>query len=100
MKIVKLNRRHNAYKKWGFPVGIRFDSWNESARAADVYLSKTYNTVSYQRPDCVWSQVRVQWYANWGNKSKNSNGEHQSRPYWIFLRNEADVSAVLLTIDR
>ena len=98
MKIVKLNRRHNAHKKWGFPIGIRFDSWDSNARATDVYLSNLYKTASYQRPDCGWSTVRVQWYAAWGNKSKNTNKDlNPHRPYWIFLRNEADVTMLVLS---
>lgn len=97
MKIVKLNRRHTAFKKWGFPIGIRFESWGNNARAADVYLSNLYKTASYQRPDCVWSNVRVQWYASWGNKSKNTKNLNPCRPYWIFLRNEADVTMLMLS---
>ena len=98
MKIVKLNRRHTAFKKWGFPIGIRFDAWDNSARAADVYLSNIYKTASYQRPDCTWSKVRVQWYAAWGNKSKNTDKDlNPCRPYWIFLRNKADVTMLVLS---
>jgi len=97
MKIVKLNRRHTAFKKWGFPIGIRFDAWDDTARAADTYLSNTYNTASYQRPDCSWSKVRVQWYGNWGNKSKNFKDLCPRRPYWIYLRNEADLTMLVLS---
>jgi hypothetical protein len=97
MKIVKLNRRHTAFKKWGFPVGIRFDCWDNNAKAADMYLSKTYYTASYQRPDCTWSKVRVQWYGSWGNKSKICKDLIPRRPYWIYLRNEADLTMLMLS---
>ena len=97
MKIVKLNKRHTAFKKFGFPIGIRFDCWDDSARAADVYLSNAYKTSSYQRPDSAWSTVRVQWYAAWGNKSKNFKDLTPRRPYWIYLRNEADLTMLMLS---
>lgn len=98
MKIVKLTKRHNAFKKWGFPIGLRFDCWDDNARAADVYLSNTYKTASYQRPDSSWSKVRVQWYGAWGQarKCKTSNLVPR-RPYWIYLRNEADVTMLVLS---
>ena len=98
MKIVKLNRRHTAFKKWGFPVGIRFDCWDTTARSADVYLSNTYNTASYQRPDSAWCVGQVNWYGTFGNKSRGENSDPYSRrPYWIYLRNEADLTMLVLS---
>ena len=93
MKIIKLDRRHKAYKKYSFSHAIRFDSyWSSNAEFVAKYLEEIHKTPSYQRPDSVYSKGETNWYANFGHKSKGDC----LRPYWIYLRNESDVTLLVL----
>lgn len=94
MKVVKLNRRYRANRLYGFSHAIRYDVWITSdATVAERYLEKVYKTSSYQRPDSRWGKGPVNWYGEFGHRPKGS----KMRPYWIYLRNEADVTMLLLS---
>ena len=100
MKIVKLSNRHKAYKKWGFAVGIRFTEYGSDARQVCDYLENAYKTASYQKPYWRWSDTKIEWYADFGNRPARSihiMKDYRPRPYWIYLKNEADISMLILT---
>ena len=103
MKIVKLNRRHKAHKKWGFAMAVRYREYGSDARRVCEYLENTYKTASYQKPDwhwSKWSQIKIEWYAYFGNRpARNADimDDYRPRPSWIYLKNEADVSMLILT---
>ena len=100
MKIVKLSNRHKAHKKWGFAVGIRFTEYGSDARQVCEYLENAYKTYSYQKPYWRWSDTKIEWYADFGNRPARSihiMNDYRPRPYWIYLKNEADISMLILT---
>ena len=100
MKIVKLSNRHKAHKKWGFAVGIRFTEYGRDARQVCEYLENAYKTYSYQKPYWRWSNTKIEWYADFGNRPARSihiMNDYRPRPYWIYLKNEADISMLILT---
>ena len=100
MKIVKLSNRHKAHKKWGFAIGIRFTEYGSDARQVCEYLENAYKTYSYQKPYWRWSDTKIEWYADFGNrpaKSIHIMNDYRPRPYWIYLKNEADISMLILT---
>ena len=83
MKVIKLHP-HNSAWKYGFTHALRFDGWNTQAARAEDFLYKMYNTATYDR--------KGPYYSKFGYKHKNAN----SKPYWINLRNEADITVLLL----
>lgn len=100
MKIVKLSNRHKAHKKWGFAIGIRYNDYRIDSRRVCEYLESIYKTASYQKPDWRWSNTKIEWYADFGNRparSTHSMNDYRPRPYWIYLKNEADISMLILT---
>lgn len=88
MKLVKLNRRHKAFKELHHKWAFRFDS----------YDSKICNKIERIMQDMHGSQYSWNSTACW----KASFGSHvrgnSYRPYWISFTNEADATAVLLQV--
>lgn len=94
MQVVKLNNRHNAFKRHGFTAGLRFDKgWDRDAKVVERYLESVYNTSAYIRPG-MWGNKPVNWYGQYGHKTKGQ----ECAPFWIYLRNESDLSAIMLAI--
>jgi hypothetical protein len=94
MKVIKLNRRYRAHKVYGFSHAIRYDTWlTADTTVAERFLEKAHKTPSYQRPDSPWGKGPVNWYSEFGHRSSRNS----QRPYWIYLRNEADVIMMLLS---
>lgn len=93
MKIVKLNNRFKIHQLQGFELALRFDSYGPEAREYE----KIVNTVCGK--ECwLWKWQRGQtgdWATGWSNATKSG----ESRPYWIYLRKESLLSAVLLLKD-
>jgi len=86
MKIVKLNRRYTAYKS-GFTHALRFTTWGKSAGEIEQFLTKRYGH------QYSWQRERGQWSSNFGSPPRGET----VRPYWINLKNEADISMILLS---
>jgi hypothetical protein len=86
MKVVKLNRRYKAYKE-GFTHALRFDHWEKNAGDIEQFLTKRYGS-QYN-----WNKPQSQWTSGFGSRPSSSD----SRPYWINLRRESDVSMILLS---
>jgi hypothetical protein len=79
-KPVKLDRRHKAFS-WGYTYAIRFNLWDWQSRKIETYLSKIY-------PETEWeAQYRSKWYGDFRSK----------RTYWIYFRDGADLTLVLLS---
>lgn len=89
MKVVKVGRRWKLYEQ-GFPVAIRFESW------ADCRDSKIEDWLRTNR-GYEYAQ-HSQWKSHWGTSTKLTSAGHSSRPYFIGLRTEADVTVVLLAL--
>jgi len=88
MKVVKLDRRYKAYKE-GFTHALRFDHWEKHAGDIEQFLTKRYGSQYnwYKR------HSNSQWSSNFGSRPSRSD----SRPFWINLRNETDISMILLS---
>lgn len=88
MKLVKLNRRHKAFKEYGHQWAFRWDS----------YDSKSCPKVEKIMQDMHGSQWRWNknesrtWQANFGHATRGN----VYRPYWISFTDEADATVVLL----
>lgn len=86
MKVVKLNRRYKAYKE-GFTHALRFDHWEKHAGDIEQFLTNRYGS------QYSWQRDRGQWSSNFGSRPSRSD----SRPFWINLKNEADITMILLS---
>jgi hypothetical protein len=90
MKLVKLNRRHKAFKEYGHQWAFR---WNS-------YDTKTCPRVEGIMQDLHGSQWRWNknesriWQANFGHVTRGNS----YRPYWISFTDEADATVVLLQV--
>jgi hypothetical protein len=79
MKIVKLDRRYNAFND-GYTHALRFDACCQTSDRIIRFLDERY------REACGV------WHSNFG--SVNNTGR---RTFWINFRNEADIALVLLS---
>jgi len=90
VKLVKLNRRHKAYKDLGHNWAFRWDSFN----------SKTCSQVEKIMQGMHGSQYRYNvnpvWKSGFGHVPRGS----VYRTYWISFVNESDASAVLLQVQQ
>jgi hypothetical protein len=87
MKIVKLNRNHTAFSE-GYTHALRFSEYTESRPYVEI-LDRAYGTYPYSRLSRRYAPV---WYADFGSRDKKTG----MKAYWINLRNEADLTMVLL----
>lgn len=88
MKVVKLNRRYKAYKE-GFTHALRFDQWGKHVGDIEQFLTNRYGR------QYLWHKrhANSQWTSGVGSRPSSTD----SRPYWINLRNEADITMILLS---
>ena len=87
MKIVKLNRRWNQYKEHRHTVAFRFDSWTETAKRIEDKLRQLTNTGGWTKS--------AEWYSYFGKAPPG----YRPRPYFITMRDESLMSAVLISVD-
>mgnify|MGYP003344614491 FL=1 len=96
MKIVKLDRRHKLYLR-GFTYAFKCSYSNESVKVYAItrYLESVYGHNRLDRSGA--------WYGGFGTSRmtvKNLwGGEYTTNPYWIAVRREADVTAILLATE-
>jgi hypothetical protein len=86
MKIIKLNRRYKAFKEEGHTVGLRFDSWSAEAGPYEKYLTKMYGS--------QYAYNHNVWRCGFGSRS----GRNNPRPYFITMRDEKVLTAMLLAV--
>lgn len=85
MKIVKLNRRHKQFKEQGHTIALRFDRWDVSVQAYENACKKLYPN--------AWLRDH-EYYIYFGRTRKMG-----PRPFWITLRYERDLTAILLMVE-
>jgi hypothetical protein len=85
MKVVKLNRRFRMFKEHGHTVALRFSTYGIKSQTCENVCKKKLGGSG-------WNPDRG-WYSYFGSR----NGRHDSRPYWITFRSEADATLVLLS---
>ena len=90
MKIVKLDRRHRLFRK-GMAYAFKFENdWDERARVENI-LRGMYG----------WEYANREWSTFRGKciLEKSPSGlQSRTYPYWVGVRNEADITAVMLQI--
>jgi hypothetical protein len=87
MKIVKLNRRWKQYKEHHHTVAFRFDGWSKTAKRIEDKLRQLTNTGG-------WTES-AEWYSYFGKAPDT----YRPRPYYITMRDESLMSAILLSVD-
>jgi hypothetical protein len=86
MKIIKLNRRYKAFKEQGHTVGLRFYSWCNEAGPYEKYLTKMYGS--------QYAYNHNEWRCGFGSRPRRN----EPRPYFITLRDEKVLTAMLLAV--
>lgn len=89
MKVIKLDRRHNLYRK-GFTHALRFNNWDTTVNNFEKVLQNKYPVNSSNWRNSMWE-------THWGKAVRTSRGG-RSRPYWIGVKNEAILTQVLLSV--
>ena len=84
MKVIKLNRRYKMFKERGHTIGLKFDTWYKEADVFEAYLRKIYGM--------DWNNVS--WHGYYGTRPTTTN----SRPYFITIRDEKMLTAMLLAV--
>ena len=90
MKLVKLNRRHKAYRDLRHQWAFRWDSYDTKtcSKVKNIFYDMYGGQYSY-KTSCLWR-------ANFGHATRGS----VYRTYWISFVNEADASVVLLQVQQ
>jgi hypothetical protein len=89
MKVVKLDKRHRLFRK-GMVYAFKFNNeWEERARVESI-LRNMYG----------WEYGNDDWHTFRGKVIINRNDLMNVRtyPYWIGVKNEADITAVMLQL--
>ena len=91
MKVVKLNNRYK-YFQYGFTHALRFDyeEWNK-CRRYERWLEAKYGS----QPWYQYERLRHQFMTYSGNGSY----KRKNVPYWLLIRNEIDITAMLLSVE-
>ena len=91
MKIVKLTNRFNAKKKYGFEIGVKFNSYwdgNEIEHACRNMLGKY--SFFHDRNNSAW----------YGETGKAKDSKTEMYPYWIYFKKESYLTMVLLKLNQ
>lgn len=87
MRIVKLNKTHNLFRS-GFTHAFRFSCWVE--HQTTIFRMTTILTERYGTRHVD----NRQWETKWGKQDNTT----RRRPFWIGLKNETDVTIVMLSL--
>jgi len=92
MKIVKTQSRWKLHQH-GFPVALRFDSYNECMKSKVESWCK--DNLGYQ--EWMWnprhSDNRM-WATHWGS----ANGRDSTRPYFVAFRDASTITTLVLSL--
>ena len=92
MKLVKLNRRHNAYKNHGHQWAFRFTGWSEkAAKVENLFFTLHGSKYNWMRGRGDGAGV---WYSHFGKLSSS----YSQKPFWITFTDEHDASFVLMQL--
>ena len=95
MKLVKLDRRHKAFKDYGHAYAIRFAEWDMKASKVEKIFTDAYGS-QYAWSSRVDSNFR-NWRASFG--IRNPKGCIRPRPYWISFKDESMATLVILKME-
>jgi hypothetical protein len=97
MKVIKLNRRYQIFKEHGYQAGLRFDTYNNTARSIEKTCRERLGpgrarSTSWQEASlCV---LDSNWTGYFGKRNV-----HGPTPYFVMFQKESDLSFVLLCTD-
>ena len=94
MKIVKLNRRYTIHRVHGFEVALRFDQWGTHVTSIERIVRNLLGEQAWMWKYDQTNRVKGNWASGFGQHRTTG-----STPYWIYLRKESSLSAVLLSLD-
>ena len=83
MKLIKLDKRHNLYRK-GYRFAFRFDGWSSEAGAVESKVKKLEGF----HWDCTF----------WAKPKRDRWGNAGTRLYYVGVKNESTTSMVLLLL--
>lgn len=84
MKVIKLNRRYKMFKERGHTIGLKFEGWYKDASPYETYLVKIYGH--------DWDKC------NWAGYYGARSGRNTNRPYFITMRDEKMLTALMLAV--
>lgn len=89
MKLVKLNRRHTAYKELGHKWAFRWNSYDSKTcpKVESVMFAMHGSQYSYK--------ATTAWKSGFGHATRGS----VYRPYWVSFADEQDATMILLQLD-
>ena len=87
MKIVKLDKRHNAFHE-GFTHALRHDRYNVDVHKVEQCLRDQYGHEGFER------KCAKVWYGYFGPMTRYIS--ENSKTYWIVFRNESDITMLFL----
>lgn len=89
MKLIKLNRRHTAFKELGHKWAFRWDCYDPKTCHKTEQIMQDMHGTQYS-----WNPRTTNvWKSNFGHSVRGG-----PRPYWISFINEADATVVLLQL--
>ena len=100
MKLVKLDRRHKAFKDYGHAYAIRFAEWDMKASKVEKIFTDAYGS------QYAWSSGVDSHFRNWrayfvirGASFGIRNPQSRIRPYWISFKDESMATLVILKME-
>ena len=91
MKIIKLDRRYKRYNE-GYTHALRWPVYEySSCLQYELALTDLYGSHSFNPEKSLW-------YPEFGSRAWNPYGSTR-RPYFIYLRKESMITALLLRVD-
>lgn len=90
MKLIKLNRRHTAFKENGHKWAFRFEPYDPKSCSKIEEILREMHGSQYR-----WdSRTTNIWKSGFGHSVRGG-----PRPYWISFSNESDATVVLLQLN-
>lgn len=93
MKLVKLDRRHKAFKDYGHAYAIRFAEWDMKASKVEKIFTDAYGS------QYAWSSGVDSHFRNWRASFGIRDPQSRIRPYWISFKDESMATLVILKME-
>lgn len=92
MKIIKLSNRFNAKKKYGYEIGVKFNSYWDNGSEMEHACRNVLGNSPYFK-----TKHNLPWYAQTGLKR---DPKTEMYPYWIYFKKESYLTMVLLKLEK
>jgi hypothetical protein len=94
MKVIKLNRRYQIFKEHGYQAGLRFNTYDATARSIERTCRERLGSSAYGWPQASRCPLDSNWTGYFGKRNV-----YGPTPYFIMFQKESDLSFVLLCAD-